>query len=163
MLISAITAPFETDGPRAIIETLMQQRSAAKFAAFAGDSFDNITSPISDATVMSLATFTSSSLVGGDYTELAYTTVGGRIEFTALSTDGLPNGRRFWSSMGQLVEDVFYGRIPELLSAKQLIVDQAASKVYWGTEGDLTSSSPSLTPTIILTGSLAKASTDFFE
>lgn len=64
-------------------------------------------------------------------TELAVTVNAGRYEIAGLTTVGLPNNRRYWADFGQLCEDVLFGRIPELLSARFLFLSQNTNKLYW--------------------------------
>ncbi len=158
MNVTQITAPITLDSIRLTVESMMRNRVAGLFAFISGISSFTDAPPIAESGDFRLVVPAAPT----GLTSLTYTLVGGRFEITGLTTDNLPNGRRFWTSFGQLCEDVFFGRIPELVSATALVIDQSAGTIKWSNFSDLISDAFA-SATTILTASEVKQSADFFE
>jgi len=148
-----------------IIQSVMVNL-ASNILAFAALTRDDAnTELIVDEATFSLDRLTlgTSPDIAASTTALTITKVGGRYEIAGLTTDNLPNNRSSWSSFGQLCEDVFLGRIPELVGAGVLILDQSAGTLRWGANYSTVDLGSGGGGTQIISGEQAKAGVDFFE
>lgn len=172
MKITSVTSPFNVDSARFMIVSVMSLAAANCFVFTAGglttsNNAVNIIVNNDNISLESIGTLANAAFA--DLVELAVVVTGGRYEIAELTTDNLPGNRKSWGDFGQLCEDVFLGRIPELLSASMLVLDQVHNKLYWGgiVESDLAQTDiladPDYTNIGIFSGTEAKTSENFFE
>lgn len=160
--ITSISGDFLVDSIQSIVNSIMRE-AGADYWAFGAVSA--LTSKISAAATFFFSPEDGAAGTYTNATELTVTETGGRFEIAGLTTTNLPNGRTSWGSFGQFAEDVFLGRIPELIDAYSLILDQVNSKLYYyDATADQTTDGVSTNPTSIgIEGENELASEDFME
>lgn len=162
-LITSVNGNFRVDLFRLMIQSILTEAASNVFLFQ-----PSVGTPVGTIAASGSFAFGVASLgFEGGGTELTVTTVGGRYQIAGLTTDGLPNNRTSWDDFGQLCEDVFLGRVPELVGAAALELNQTEQErtLRWMTLAEATTNTVAIDPAgpILLVGTENKIGIDFME
>ncbi len=158
--ITSVSVLFFVDSLRQMVDSVLGASLPSKFVLSGLNGEEVATFAAGDGVAMTKGVTLDLDELESTLFEIEFNKVAGKLQLPGLTTTGLPQNRQYWQSFGQLFEDVYLGRIPELLTAAYLIVDQTAQKLYWS---GISNSWLTDDGTPCFSGNDNKAGADFFE